>query len=176
MQVRRVLALLVAILFVSARRPRVAQRNNDDTSKQPQRSSPRSSRTSRRSFRPSRFALLSDLGIHGAASWRAAPGDAADGQAVDAGHRRQAAGELPVKWESNHFVKGQTDTYIPFTLAARSRRRCRPARRSWIRIVNAEQAAAFATMVTAPRSARRKQQTSRRRRADRVRVGQRQLR
>jgi len=56
---------------------------------------------------------------------------------------------VPVTWDSNHFVKGQTDTYIPFTLQLD--KSALPAGAAiWVRIVNAEQAAAFASMVTSP--------------------------
>jgi hypothetical protein len=58
-------------------------------------------------------------------------------------------GELPVKWESNHFVKGQTDTYIPFTLQL-DKAALSSGAALWIRVVNAEQAASFASQVTAP--------------------------
>ena len=114
MQVRRVLALLVAILFVSVAAPLVAQRNNDNN-KQPQRSPGTGGHSGARPDGRDRAAVRRR--DHRPASRLAATGDAAHCEAADAGCAGQdRQGDMPIKWDSNHFVKGQTDTYIPFTL------------------------------------------------------------
>jgi hypothetical protein len=55
---------------------------------------------------------------------------------------------VPIKWDSNHFVKGQTDTYIPFTLQV-DKAALPSGAALLIRVVTAEQAASFASQVTA---------------------------
>jgi hypothetical protein len=72
----------------------------------------------------------------------------------------KAQGDIPIKWEISHFVKGQTDTYIPFTLNV-DRSSVPGGAAVYIRIVNAEQADAFANMMAkmaAPQSGNNKNQ------------------
>ena len=58
-------------------------------------------------------------------------------------------GDVSVKWQSNHFVKGQSgDTYVPFTLAVDKAQLSKGAA-LYVRIVSAEQAAAFASAMVA---------------------------
>ena len=119
MQVRRVLALSVVTLFVSAALPALAQRNND-ASKQPTRSA-QEQQDIQALVQTVELALLSDLGIQVPAPGAPPPQTPPTAKPLTLGAPDSSQGEVPIKWESNHFVKGQTDTYIPFTLAARSR-------------------------------------------------------
>ncbi len=148
MQVRRVLALLVAVLLISATSTALAQRNNADASKQPARSA-QEQQDVQALVQTVELALLSDLGIQVPAPGAPPPTTPPTAKPLTLGAPDSSQGELPVKWESNHFVKGQTDTYIPFTLAL-DRATVAAGAALWIRVVNVEQAAAFATMVTTP--------------------------
>ena len=61
----------------------------------------------------------------------------------------KSEGEIAVKWQSNHFVKGQSgDTYVPFTISVDKGQLSKGAA-LYVRIVSAEQAAAFATTMAA---------------------------
>ena len=61
----------------------------------------------------------------------------------------KSEGEISVKWQSNHFVKGQSgDTYVPFTIAVDKAQLSKGAA-LYVRIVSAEQAAAFASAMVA---------------------------
>jgi hypothetical protein len=61
----------------------------------------------------------------------------------------RSEGEIPIKWQSNHFVKGQSgDTYVPFTLSV-DKAQVAKGVALYIRIVNVEQAAAFGTVMAA---------------------------
>jgi hypothetical protein len=144
MQVRRVLALSVAILCVSVAAPVVAQRNND---KPPQRSAQEQADI-QALVQTVEVALLSDVGIPVPAPGAPAPASLPAAKPLTLGAPDSSQGELPIKWESNHFVKGQTDTYIPFTLQL-DKASLPSGAALWIRIVNAEQAATFASQVTA---------------------------
>jgi hypothetical protein len=146
MQVRRVLALLVAVLFVSVAAPVVAQRNNDNN-KQPQRSAQEQADI-QALVQTVEVALLSDVGITVPAPGAPPPATLPTAKPLTLGAADSSQGELPIKWESNHFVKGQTDTYIPFTLQL-DRASLPSGAALWIRVVNAEQAASFASQVTA---------------------------
>ena len=147
MQVRRVLALFVVVLLVSATSTALAQRAND-ASKQPARSA-QEQQDVQALVQTVELALLSDLGIQVPAPGAPPPATPPTAKPLTLGAPDSSQGELPVKWESNHFVKGQTDTYIPFTLAL-DRATVASGAALWIRVVNVEQAAAFATMVTTP--------------------------
>ena len=62
-------------------------------------------------------------------------------------------GEIAVKWQSNHFVKGQSgDTYVPFTISVDKGQLSKGAA-LYVRVVNADQAAAFATAMAAAAAA-----------------------
>ena len=147
MQVRRVLALSVVTLFVSAALPALAQRNND-ASKQPTRSA-QEQQDVQALVQTVELALLSDLGIQVPAPGAPPPQTPPTAKPLTLGAPDSSQGEVPIKWESNHFVKGQTDTYIPFTLVL-DRASVASGAAIWIRVVNVEQAAAFATAVTTP--------------------------
>lgn len=146
MQVRRVLALLVAILFVSVATPLVAQRNNDNN-KPPQRSAQEQADI-QALVQTVEVALLSDVGITIPPPGAQPPATLPAAKPLALGAPDSSQGELPVKWESNHFVKGQTDTYIPFTLQL-DKASLPSGAALWIRIVTAEQAASFASQVAA---------------------------
>lgn len=150
MQFRRVLALFVAILFVSVAAPLVAQRNNDNN-KQPQRSASEQADI-QALVQAVEVQLLSDVGITIPPPGSQPPATPPTATPLTMGAPDKATGDVPIKWESNHFVKGQTETYIPFTLQI-DKAALPTGAALWIRIVNAEQAAAFATLVTTPRPA-----------------------
>jgi len=147
MQVRGVLALLIAILFVSVAAPLVAQRNND-TNKPPQRSAQEQADI-QALVQAVEVQLLSDVGITVPPPGSQPPATPPTAKPLTLGTPDKTSGDVPVTWDSNHFVKGQTDTYIPFTLQL-EKATLPSGAAIWVRIVNAEQAAAFASMVTSP--------------------------
>ena len=146
MLVRRVLALLVAILFVSVAAPLVAQRGNDN--KQPQRSAQEQADI-QALVQAVEVQLLSDVGITIPPPGSQPPATPPTAKPLTMGAPDRTSGEVQVTWDSNHFVKGQSETYIPFTLQL-DKAALPSGAALWIRIVNAEQAAAFASMVTSP--------------------------
>jgi hypothetical protein len=147
MQVRRILALSVAILFISSALPVLAQRANDNN-KPPARSA-QEQQDIQALVQTVELALLSDLGIQVPAPGAPPPQTPPTAKPLTLGGKDSSQGEVDLKWESNHFVKGQTDTYIPFTLQV-DRASLPTGAALWIRVVNVEQAAAFAAMVTTP--------------------------
>src|SRR5687768_16411453 len=57
--------------------------------------------------------------------------------------QQPAPSDIPVNWDSNHFVKGQGGiTYIPFTVAVDRAALSAPAAALYIRVVDKNQAAA----------------------------------
>jgi hypothetical protein len=147
MQVRRVRGLFVVILLTCAALPALAQRA--DTSKPPTRS-PQEQQDIQALVQTVEVALLSDVGIQVPAPGTPPPQTPPAAKPLTLGAPDTTQGDVSIKWESNHFVKGQTDTYIPFTLIL-DRASVASGAALWIRVVNAEQAAAFATSITAPR-------------------------
>jgi hypothetical protein len=147
MQVRRVLALFVAILLVSVAAPLVAQRNNDNN-KQPQRSASEQADI-QALVQAVEVQLLSDVGITVPPPGSQPPATPPAAKPLTLGSPDKTSGEVKVAWDSNHFVKGQTETYIPFTLQL-DKAELPSGAAVWVRIVNAEQAASFASMVTTP--------------------------
>ena len=147
MQVRRVLALLIAILFVSVAAPVVAQRNNDNN-KPPQRSAQEQADV-QALVQAVEVQLLSDVGITIPPPGSQPPATPPTATPLTLGAPDKVTGDVKLAWDSNHFVKGQTETYIPFTLQL-DKAALPSGAAVWIRIVNAEQAAAFASMVTSP--------------------------
>jgi hypothetical protein len=147
MQVRRVLTVTVAALLIALAAPVVAQRNNDNN-KQPSRS-PQEQADIQALVQTVEVALLADVGISVPAPGAAPPATPPAAKPLTLGSQDKSEGELKIAWDSNHFVKGQTDTYIPFTLQVE--KSALPSGAAiWVRVVNAEQAAAFASMVTTP--------------------------
>lgn len=145
MQVRRVFGLVAAILFASVAAPLVAQRNSDN--KQPQRSAQEQADI-QALVQAVEVQLLSDVGITLPAPGSQPPATPPTPKPLTLGAPDSTSGEVPIKWDSNHFVKGQTDTYIPFTLQL-DKSTLSSGAALWIRIVNADQAASFAQMVVA---------------------------
>ncbi len=146
MQVRRVLALLVAFLFVSVAAPLVAQRNNDN--KPPQRSASEQADI-QALVQAVEVQLLSDVGITVPPPGSQPPATPPTAKPLTLGSPDRTSGDVKVAWDSNHFVKGQTDTYIPFTLQL-DKSELPSGAAIWVRIVTPDQAASFASMVTTP--------------------------
>src|SRR5262245_53487370 len=149
---RRALIFAVAIAFVcSVGGPVLAQRNNDNNRKpqQPQRP-PQEQADVQALVTLVDTALMSDLGVPVPAPGAQAPSTPVAAKPLAFGAPDKSDGEIAVKWQSNHFVKGQSgDTYVPFTLAVDKGQLSKGAA-LYVRIVSAEQAAAFATAMTTP--------------------------
>ena len=144
--VRRFLTLAIVTLFVFATWPVLAQRA--DTSKPPARSA-QEQQDIQALVQTVELAMLADVGIQVPAPGAPPPATPPTAKPLALGAPDSSQGELKIGWESNHFVKGQTDTYIPFTLVV-DRASLTAGAALWIRVVNADQAAAFAASVTAP--------------------------
>jgi hypothetical protein len=115
MQIRRVLALVVALTLATSASPLLAQRNNQNQNdkKQPKRSKQEQADIDT-------LVKLVD--------------------AVGAG-QQPAPSDISVMWETNHFVKGQGgSTYVPFTLAVS--KPTKPGVAMYVRVVDKQQAAA----------------------------------
>ena len=150
MHVRRVLTLCLATILVSAVSPVFAQRNNENN-KKPQQStrSPQEQQDVQALVQVVDTALAADVGISVTPPANGAPPAAPPApKKLAFGAPDRASGDIPIKWEVNHFVKGQTDTYIPFTLSV-DRSSLASGAALYVRIVTAEQADAFASMVAA---------------------------
>jgi hypothetical protein len=150
MYVRRVLAVCALAALVSAAWPVFAQqRNNDNKQKQQQSArSPQEQQDVQALVQAVDAALMADTGIPApsATTSSAPPASAPTPKPLTLGSPDKSQGEIPIKWEINHFVKGQTDTYIPFTLNL-DRASVPGGAAVYIRIVSADQANAFATMM-----------------------------
>lgn len=147
MQFRRVLALSVAILVVAVASPVIAQRDSDKNKQQPARSANEQADV-QALVQAVEVALLADVGITVPAPGAPPPAAPPASKPLTLGAPDSTQGEVPIKWDSNHFVKGQTDTYIPFTLQLD--KSSLPAGAAlWVRVVTVDQAASFAQQVTA---------------------------
>jgi hypothetical protein len=147
MQVRRVLALSVAILVVAVASPVIAQRDSDKNKQQPARSANEQADV-QALVQAVEVALLADVGITVPAPGAPPPAAPPASKPLTLGAPDSTQGEVPIKWDSNHFVKGQTDTYIPFTLQLD--KSAVPAGAAlWVRVVTVDQAASFAQQVIA---------------------------
>jgi hypothetical protein len=146
---RRVLILTVALAFVcTASGSLLAQRNNNDKGKQPQRP-PQEQQDVQALVTLVDNALLTDVGIPVPAPGAQAPATPPTPKALAFGAADKNEGDVTVKWVSNHFVKGQSgDTYVPFTLAVDKAQLSKGAA-LYVRIVSAEQAASFASAMVA---------------------------
>jgi hypothetical protein len=144
MYVRRVFAVCVMAALVSAAWPVLAQRNNDSKKQQPARS-PQEQADVQALVLAVDNALMADTGVAVPAAGAAQPAAAAP-KPLALGAPDKSQGDIPVKWDINHFVKGQTDTYVPFTLTI-DKASVPTGAAVYIRIVNAEQADAFAQMM-----------------------------
>jgi hypothetical protein len=148
MYVRRVLAACFTVAIVSTAWPVVAQRNNDNKKQQTARS-PQEQQDVQALVQAVDTALMADTGIQlpSAAAPAAQPAAALPTpKPLTLGSPDRAQGDIPIKWELNHFVKGQTDTYVPFTLNV-DRASVAGGAAVYVRIVTAEQADGFAQMM-----------------------------
>ena len=122
MQIRRVLAASLAVVALASAGPVLAQRNNQNNRPQPP-------------------------------QMQADPDTVTLVRLVDAVSMEQqpAPSDIPVAWDSNHFVKGQGGiTYIPFTVSIDRAAMAAPAAALYIRVVDKAQAAAAAPAAAAP--------------------------
>jgi hypothetical protein len=144
---RRVLIPALTVVLVIAAVPLLAQRGNSATQKPPQRA-PQEQQDVQTLVAAVDAALMSDVGITQPAA--GAPTSAPvtpKPLAFGAGDRTE--GGVSVKWQSNHFLKGGTgETYLPFTRAL-DRSQLAKGAALYVRIVSAEQAAAFGAYTTA---------------------------
>src|SRR4030095_7077918 len=148
MYVRRVLAACLTLVLVSATGPVLAQRNNDKQKQQTARS-PQEQQDVQALVQAVDTALMADTGITlptappAGAQAPAAPPAVTAPQPISLGSPDCPQGIIQITWELNHFVKGQTDTYVPFTVNV-DRAKVAGGAAVYIRIVTAEQADAFA--------------------------------
>jgi hypothetical protein len=149
---RRALLLTVAVAFVcSAAWPVSAQRNNDNKGKpqQQQQRPPQEQQDVQALVTLVDTALLADTGVPVPAPGAQAPTAPVTPKPLALGAPDKSEGEIAVKWQSNHFVKGQSgDTYVPFTIAVDKAQLSKGAA-LYVRIVSAEQASAFASAMVA---------------------------
>ena len=152
MHCRSALILTVALGFVSsAVWPVLAQRNNDNKQQQQkqQQRPPQEQQDVQALVNLADTALMTDTGIPVPTPGAQAPSTPATPKPLAFGGSDKTEGDIPVKWQSNHFVKGQSgDTYVPFTVSVDKAQLSKGAA-LYVRIVNAEQAAAFGTAMAA---------------------------
>jgi len=122
MTIRRVFGLGVALALVALAVPTFAQRNNNDQQQQQQ-------------VTPADPDTITLVRLVDAVAMGQEP----------------APAEIPVAWETNHFIKGQGGiTYIPFTLGIDRAQLASPAVALYIRIVDKAQVAAAAAPAPQP--------------------------
>jgi len=147
MHVRRVMAVCIVAAVVGAAWPVFAQRNNDNKGRQQATRSPQEQQDVQALVLAVDAALMTDTGIPvPTAAASATPPAAPTPKPLALGAPDRAQGDIPIKWEINHFVKGATDTYMPFTINV-DRSGLAGGAAVYVRIVNAEQANAFAAMM-----------------------------
>ncbi len=133
MRIRRVVGVVAAVTLLLPAVPTSAQRNNNNNRQQQQ------AQQKVAQADPDTVTLVRLV------------------EAVATG-QQPAPGDIPVKWDSNHFVKGQAGvTYIPFTLAIDRSQLASSAVALYVRIVDKNQAAAAAA-APAPAPAQQPQQ------------------
>jgi len=145
-------SLVLAIVFgivCTVTWPVLAQRNNNQNqNKQPQRP-PQEQQDVQALVTLVDHALMTDTGVPVPTPGAQAPAAPVTPKPLAFGAGDKNEGEIPVKWESNHFVKGQSgDTYVPFTIAVDKAQVAKGAA-LYVRIVSAEQAATFASTMAA---------------------------
>ena len=146
---RRVPILLVAAVLISSAWPAFAQRNNNDNKGRAPQRPVQEQQDIQALVTLVDSALMADTGIPMPTPGAQPPSAPVTPKALAFGASDRSEGEVPVKWQSNHFVKGQSgDTYVPFTLTVDKAQLSKGAA-LYIRIVNAEQAAAFAATLAA---------------------------
>jgi hypothetical protein len=141
---RRVLIPTLAVVLVIGAVPLLAQRA---TQKPPQRA-PQEQQDVQALVTAVDAALMSDVGITPPAAG-APPSAPLTPKPLAFGAGDRTEGGVSVKWQSNHFLKGGTgETYLPFTLAF-DRSQLPKGAALYVRIVSAEQAAAFGAYTAA---------------------------
>jgi hypothetical protein len=159
MQIRR--ALGVAFVLLGAATPTFGQRNNNDNNQRPQQAQ-----------RPVQeqqdidvlvtavdTALMTDPLAAGAAAPGVTPAAAPATPAAPAAD--QSVGDIGVKWESNHFVKGQTDTtYVPYTLAIDRANLPASGVALYVRVVDQQQVGSFVQTMASLKTATEKELAS----------------
>lgn len=142
MQVRRFALLSVAVLLVVVSGSMFAQGAR----------SPQEEQDAQALLNLVDAALISDIGL---AAPPAPPAGAEPAAApptptpLTFGAADRAEGEIALAWGSGHFIKGQSGaTYLPFTLSVEDER-LKDGAAFYVRIVNANQAAAFGDAMTA---------------------------
>src|SRR5262245_19792086 len=149
---RRALLLAVILGIVcSVAVPVLAQRNNNNqnnNNKQPQRP-PQEQQDVQALVTLVDTALMADTGVPVPTPGAQAPGGPITPKPLAFGGADKSEGEIALKWQSNHFVKGQNgDTYVPFTVAL-DKAQVGKGAALYVRVVSAEQAATFATTMAA---------------------------
>ena len=147
---RRVLILTVALAFVcSVGGSVLAQKNNNDKGKQQPQRPPQEQQDVQALVTLVDTALLADTGVPIPAPGAQPATTPVTPKPLAFGAADKNEGDVSVKWQSNHFVKGQSgDTYVPFTLAVDKAQLSKGAA-LYVRIVSAEQASAFASAMVA---------------------------
>jgi hypothetical protein len=149
---RRALVLTVAIaLGWSAAWPVLAQRNNDNNRKQQQQQQrpPQEQQDVQALVTLVDTALMAETGVPVPTPGAQAPAAPVTPKPLAFGAPDKSEGEIAVKWQSNHFVKGQSgETYVPFTISVDKGQLAKGAA-LYVRVVSAEQATTFATSMAA---------------------------
>jgi hypothetical protein len=127
MQIHRVSGLVVALALCLSAGPLHAQRGNTNQNKPPQPD-------------PDTIALVQMVDAAILASAAAQPGD-------------RTQGDVPLKWESEHLIKGQNGIYVPFTVAFDSSAIKTSDVALYIRAVDRSQLAAVTAALTPPPAA-----------------------
>lgn len=150
MHVRRALILTVALgIASSAAWPVLAQRNNNNDKGKQQQRPPQEQQDVQALVTLVDTALMADTGVPVPTPGAQAPTTPITPKPLAFGAADKSEGEVAVKWQSNHFVKGQSgDTYVPFTVAVDKAQLAKGAA-LYVRIVNAEQAAGFGAAMAA---------------------------
>src|SRR5262249_28085670 len=144
MHVRRVMAVCFVAAVVSAAGPVLAQRNNDNKGRQQATRSPQEQQDVQALVQAVDAALMTDTGMPvPTPAAPATPPAAPTPKPLAMGGPDKSQGDIPIKWEINHFVKGQTDTYMPFTINV-DRSALAGGAAVYVRIVTADQANGFA--------------------------------
>ncbi|HLG55791.1 MAG TPA: hypothetical protein VI485_10700 [Vicinamibacterales bacterium] len=145
---RRSLALCIAAIFISAAPSLIAQRNNDNGKKPPQSTrSPQEQQDIQSLVQLVDNALAADVGVPMTPpAGNSAPPAPPTPTTLSLGAPDRTQGDIKINWDQNHFVKGQTDTYIPFTLTL-DRAKLAGGAAIYVRVVNVDQAAAFGSAI-----------------------------
>jgi hypothetical protein len=146
---RRSIALCIAAIFISAAPSLIAQRNNDNGKKPPQSTrSPQEQQDIQSLVQLVDNALAADVGVPMTPppAGNSAPPAPPTPTKLSLGAPDRTQGDIKINWDQNHFVKGQTDTYIPFTLTL-ERAKLAGGAAIYVRVVNVDQAAAFGSAI-----------------------------